>query len=163
MPDQSRVLSRRKFLNRVCLGLSGAAAAVVAVPIVGYLLSPLFKQAPSEWRDVGAETSFHVGETVEVTFDEPSPLQWSGQAAKTAAWLRRTDAGFTAFAINCTHLGCPVNWLPDAKLFLCPCHGGVFNADGIPAGGPPQLPLWTQQTRVRNGRVEILTRPLQAA
>jgi menaquinol-cytochrome c reductase iron-sulfur subunit len=161
--DRWKELSRRKLLNRMCLALSGAAAAVVGTPIVAYLLSPLFKRAPSEWRDVGAVDSFQVGQTVEVTFDEPSPLPWAGQAAKTAAWLRRTDAGFTAFAVNCTHLGCPVNWLPDAKLFLCPCHGGVFNADGQTAGGPPQRPLWTQETRVRNGRVEILTRPLQVA
>jgi menaquinol-cytochrome c reductase iron-sulfur subunit len=24
-----------------------------------------------------------------------------------------------AFSINCTHLGCPVRWLPDANLFMC--------------------------------------------
>ena len=163
MADRARELSRRKLLNRVCLALSGAAAAVVGFPIVAYLLSPLLKEAPSVWRDVGPVDHFQVGQTVEVTFDEPSPLPWAGQAAKTAAWLRRTDSGFTAFAVNCTHLGCPVNWLPDAELFLCPCHGGIFSDDGKVAGGPPLHPLWTQETRVRNGRVEILTRPLQVA
>jgi menaquinol-cytochrome c reductase iron-sulfur subunit len=163
VPTSNEEESRRRFLNRLCLGLGGAAAAVVGVPIVGYLLSPLIKSEKSAWRDVGAVDSFEVGETVEVTFDEPSPLPWAGQAAKTAAWLRRTEGGFTAFAVNCTHLGCPVNWIPDANLFLCPCHGGVFYADGKVAGGPPQRPLWTQQVRVQNGRVEILTRPLQVA
>lgn len=154
--------SRRRFLNRLCLGLGGIGAAIVGVPVLGYLLTPLFKSTKNDWRDVGAETDFKVGQTVEVAFDEPSPLPWAGQAAKTAAWLRRTDEGFSAFAVNCTHLGCPVNWLPDAKLFLCPCHGGVFDENGEVAGGPPQRPLWRQQVRVQNGRVEILTRPLQA-
>src|SRR3712207_8271662 len=40
-----------------------------------------------------------------------------------------------AFAVNCTHLGCPVRWIQDASLFLCPCHGGVFYSDGRVAGG----------------------------
>ncbi|HEY7036474.1 MAG TPA: ubiquinol-cytochrome c reductase iron-sulfur subunit [Thermomicrobiales bacterium] len=163
MTTSNREESRRTFLNRACLALGGVAAAIVGVPIVGYLLTPLIKSSQSAWRDVGAVDNFAVGTTVEVAFDEPSPLPWAGQAAKTAAWLRRTDDGFTAFAVNCTHLGCPVNWLADAKLFLCPCHGGVFYADGKVAGGPPQRPLWTQPVRVRNGRVEILTRPLQVA
>jgi menaquinol-cytochrome c reductase iron-sulfur subunit len=163
MSDQNAVLDRRRFLNRVCLILSGLAAAVVSVPIVAYLLSPLIRPAQNAWRDVGPVDQFAVGQTVEVSFEEPSPLPWAGQAAKTAAWLRRTDEGFTAFAVNCTHLGCPVNWLPDARLFLCPCHGGVYSADGEVAGGPPPRPLWKQQVRVTNGRVEILTRPLQVA
>ena len=60
-----------------------------------------------------------------------------GVTARTAAWLRRdSDASFTAFSVNCTHLGCPVRWFAEPKLFLCPCHGGVYNADGTVAGGP---------------------------
>ena len=81
--------------------------------------------------------------------------------AKTAAWLRReSDQQFIAFAINCTHLGCPVRWLPNADLFMCPCHGGVFYKDGTVASGPPPKPLVTYPVRVRDGRVEILTSPL---
>jgi menaquinol-cytochrome c reductase iron-sulfur subunit len=155
-------MNRRRFLNAVCIGLGGILTAVVGAPVVGYLLSPLLNPAKQVWRDVGAVDGYQVEQTVEVAFQDPSPLPWAGQTAKTAAWLRRTeDGGFTAFAVNCTHLGCPVNWLADARLFLCPCHGGVFTADGQVAGGPPLRPLWHHQVRVRNGRVEILTRPLQ--
>ena len=79
----------------------------------------------------------------------------------TAAWLRRTDASeFVAFAVNCTHLGCPVKWLTDASLFMCPCHGGVYYKDGSVAAGPPPRPLPQYPVRVRNGQVEILASPL---
>jgi menaquinol-cytochrome c reductase iron-sulfur subunit len=77
--------------------------------------------------------------------------------------LRRTgDREFTAFGLNCTHLGCPVNWRPGAELFLCPCHGGVYYADGSVAGGPPPRPLVRYSIRIGGGnRVQVLTRPLQ--
>ncbi len=158
---QQAVESRRKFLSRISLGLSGLAAAVVSVPIIAYLLSPLLRPAPQQWRDVGAVDSFRIGETVEVAFEDPAPLPWAGQTALTAAWLRRNgERDFTAFAINCTHLGCPVNWRADAALFLCPCHGGVYYADGSVAGGPPPHPLSTYDTQIVDGRVQILTKPV---
>jgi quinol---cytochrome c reductase iron-sulfur subunit, bacillus type len=158
-PDQ---VSRRQFLSHVSLALSGLAAAVVSVPILAYLLSPLLRPAANEWRDLGLVQNFDVGKTVEVAFDEPSSLPWAGQTARTAVWLRRTgDRDFTAFGLNCTHLGCPVNWRPDAELFLCPCHGGVYYADGTVAGGPPPRPLVQYQTRIIEGdRVQVLTQPL---
>jgi menaquinol-cytochrome c reductase iron-sulfur subunit len=161
MSTRTKELTRRRFLDALCLGLGGLASAAVGIPVVGYLLSPLLRPAKQVWRDVGAVDAFVAGATVEVTFQDPSPLPWAGETATAAAWLRRTeDGGFTAFAVNCTHLGCPVNWLADAKIFLCPCHGGVFTEQGEVAGGPPLRPLWRYQVRARNGRVEILTRPL---
>jgi menaquinol-cytochrome c reductase iron-sulfur subunit len=160
--DAEEVVSRRKFLNRISLALSGVAAAVVSIPIIAYLLSPLLQPPPEDWRDLGEVESFRVGETVEVAFDEPSSLPWAGQTARTALWLRRTaEREFVAFGLNCTHLGCPVNWRPGAELFLCPCHGGVYYADGSVAGGPPPRPLVRYEVRIiENDRVQVLTRPL---
>jgi menaquinol-cytochrome c reductase iron-sulfur subunit len=159
--EDPAVLSRRRLLSRLSLGLGALAGAVVAVPILSYLLSPLLNRAPNTWRDVGRVDDFRIDQTVEVSFEEPSPLPWAGQTARTAAWLRRTGPdSFVAFAVNCTHLGCPVNWRPEARLFLCPCHGGVFYADGRVAGGPPPRPLVRYDVRVQDGAVQILTRNL---
>jgi menaquinol-cytochrome c reductase iron-sulfur subunit len=88
-------------------------------------------------------------------------LPWAGVTAKTAAWLRRVDQEtFIAFSINCTHLGCPVRWLEQAELFMCPCHGGVYYKDGTVAAGPPPLPLPRYPVRLNNGKVEIQTNPI---
>ena len=51
-------------------------------------------------------------------------------------------------------------WLPDAELFLCPCHGGVFYHDGSVAAGPPPRPLTRYDVRVNGGQVEILAGPI---
>ena len=67
------------------------------------------------------------------------------------------DAEFIAFSVNCTHLGCPVRWLQDADLFMCPCHGGVYYFDGTVAAGPPPKPLIRYDVRTANDQVEIKT------
>ncbi len=158
------VASRRRFLSRLSLGLSAAAGAVVSVPIVAYLLSPLLGPRSQDWSDVGEVGAFRVGATVEVALQDPSPLPWAGQTARTAAWLRRdSEAQFTAFQVNCTHLGCPVRWEEKASLFLCPCHGGVYYADGRVAGGPPPQPLFKYEVRVQNGKVQVRNPGLQVS
>jgi menaquinol-cytochrome c reductase iron-sulfur subunit len=163
-PGPADTIKRRRFLSRISIALSTLVAAVMGVPVVGFLFSPLVRKPPRQWRPVGAVDGFKVGETVAVNFEDAAALPWSGVSARTAAWLRREDEkSFTAFSVNCTHLGCPVQWFADPKLFLCPCHGGVYNADGTVAGGPPPKPLSKYPVRVREGQVEILTSPIPLA
>jgi menaquinol-cytochrome c reductase iron-sulfur subunit len=149
-------LTRRGFLNKLSLGLSGLAGLVLGVPVIAYLLHPLLRPEQKDWIDVGPVDSFPQGRTVLRAVADPSPLPWAGQTAQTAAWVRRTGAQeFTVFAVNCTHLGCPVEWKPDANLFLCPCHGGVYYSDGAVAGGPPPNPLFKYQVRVQQGVLQV--------
>ncbi len=151
--------SRRRFLHRLSFVLGSVMGAVMGIPSLAYLLG--LRRPLSEWRAVGKLEEFKLEATVSVAFMDPSPLPWAGVTARTAAWLRRTGPEeFVAFAINCTHLGCPVRWLPDADLFMCPCHGGVFYKDGRVASGPPPRPLVRYPVRVRDGVVEILASPL---
>ncbi len=158
------LMRRRRFFARLS-AIGGAVIAVLlGVPVLGFVLQPLVERVPRLWRAVGAVEDFPIGATVEVQLVDASPLPWAGVTARTAAWLRRTgDAEFRAFSVNCSHLGCPVRWVPDAALFMCPCHGGVFYADGRVAAGPPPRPLAEYQVRVRRGQVEILTAPIPIA
>ncbi len=158
---EAQRIRRRRFLALISLGISGLAGAFIAVPWVGFVLAPLFRKTHDDWRDVGSVDSFTVGETVKVTFVDASSEPWAGVSGKTGAWLRReSQDNFTAFSINCTHLGCPVRWLPGANLFMCPCHGGVFYEDGCVAASPPREPLVRYQVRVQDGQVQVRTAPL---
>ncbi len=154
-------ISRRKFFERLSVTLGGGLALALLTPTVGFILGPLFMRKPRLWRPVGAADSFKVGETVAVRFEDASPASWAGVTANTAAWLRcESKDTFTAFSINCSHLGCPVRWLADADLFMCPCHGGVYYKDGTVAAGPPPKPLTRYPVRITNGQVELLTGPI---
>lgn len=156
-----KLLNREAFMGLFVLSVGGIASLVLGVPILGFLLGPIIQQPKQDWRDVGAVDQFKIGTTVEVTFDYAHQLAWGGPTRKTAAWLRRTGPkDFTAFAVYCTHLGCPVHWLQQPEIFLCPCHGSVFNGDGTVAGGPAPRPLFNYNVRVRNGRVEIRTQAM---
>jgi len=152
-------IGRRKFLIRLSIALGSLGAALVVVPSVAFLLG--FRKSPQIWRTVGKLDDFEIGSTVNVSFQDPSPLPWAGVTAQTAALLRRViDRQFIAFSMICTHLGCPVRWLADANLFMCPCHGGVFYANGQVASGPPPKPLVQYPVRVYNNEVQILTMPV---
>ncbi|HEY1435471.1 MAG TPA: Rieske 2Fe-2S domain-containing protein, partial [Thermoanaerobaculia bacterium] len=71
-------------------------------------------------------------------------------------WVRRTQGTeFQVFAVNCAHLGCPVRWFPQSNLFLCPCHGGAYYADGARAAGPPPRGLFRYDIKVENDRLFI--------
>jgi menaquinol-cytochrome c reductase iron-sulfur subunit len=153
--------SRREFFTHVSIALGSIAGVMVAIPIVGSILAPIIKKPKPDWRPVGALKAFSRDEFVKVNFVDASPLPWSGITAETAAWVRRTGQDtLIAFSVNCAHLGCPVRWVSGAKLFMCPCHGGVYYEDGSVAAGPPPRGLYQYPVRVRNGEVEILTSPI---
>ncbi|MFZ0454390.1 MAG: Rieske (2Fe-2S) protein [Ignavibacteriaceae bacterium] len=157
----SNKTSRRKFIIKILLLYSSFVTVVISIPVFGALLAPFFRKAPQIWRKVGEVDKFEVGKTVLVKFRDASPLPWSGLTAQTASWLRRESKDkFIAFSVNCAHLGCPVRWIPDAELFLCPCHGGVYNKDGSYAAGPPPHGLSKYPVRVKNNEVEILSSPV---
>lgn len=160
-PPPCQPTPRRRFLARWSVVLGVLTAAIVGLPVIGFFFAPLLRKVPRIWRPVGPVDQFRIGTTVAVKFEDASPLPWSGATAQTAAWLRRNGAEeFTAFSVNCTHLGCPVRWLPDTNLFMCPCHGGVYYADGRVAAGPPPRPLVRYPVRVRAGQVEVHTSPV---
>lgn len=50
------------------------------------------------------------------------------------AIVYKTNAGFQAYSLVCTHLGCTV--VEDGENFSCPCHGSQFDRDGRVLKGP---------------------------
>ena len=150
--------TRRNLLLKLGTVLNGIAATLLAIPIVGFALSGLTKpkQAKS-WISLGSLEQFPAGETRLATFKNPFTRPWDGATAEIPCWVRHIDGQeFQVFAINCTHLGCPVRWFPGSRLFMCPCHGGVFYEDGSHASGPPPRGLYEYPHKVENGALVIL-------
>jgi Rieske Fe-S protein len=87
---------------------------------------------------------------------EVVPLTLRRQGRETELKLR-LDPRFLVLAVNCAHLGCPVEWFAESGLFMCPCHGGVYYADGAHASGPPPRGLYPYVYGVTRRRgVELL-------
>jgi Rieske Fe-S protein len=148
--------TRRDFLFKVGLGLNVVAGAAMGIPLVGYVMSSFFKTPVLDWISLGTVDSFPEGKTRFASFENPVRRQWDGPTADIPCWVRRIEGEkFQIFAINCAHLGCPVRWFEESKLFMCPCHGGVYYEDGEHAAGPPPRGLFQYEYKVANGQLMI--------
>jgi len=148
--------SRRSFLFTLGVAINAIAAAVFAVPILGYVLSPARRFIWLDWIPLGPLADYPENQTRLAEYVNPFKKSWDGATAKLPCWVRRlTGNEFQVFAINCTHLGCPVRWFAESGLFMCPCHGGVFYSDGRHASGPPPRALYQYKYKVESGKLWI--------
>jgi nitrite reductase/ring-hydroxylating ferredoxin subunit len=148
--------TRRTFLLRLGVAINAIAVTLFAIPVVGYVASAMRRRTWSSWLALGPLSDFPENETRLATYVNPFARPWDGDTTKIPCWVRRIEGEtFQVFAINCTHLGCPVRWFAGAGLFMCPCHGGVFYADGRHASGPPPRALYQYRYKVEAGQLWI--------
>ncbi|GFE58521.1 ubiquinol-cytochrome c reductase iron-sulfur subunit [Geobacter sp. AOG1] len=134
--------SRRRFLG-ICLGgvLAGAGATVL-YPLVSYL-------APRRGSGGGSKVTIPAADVPE---GAAKFFEYNG---KTAVVIRQKNGALVALSAVCTHLGCVVQWQKEKEEFLCPCHGGRFNAAGLVLGGPPPKPLESIPVAAVNGIITV--------
>lgn len=150
---------RRSFLGWFAALTGLAAGLLVAVPGVRFLFGERRMKVP--WVKLGAVGDFTLNETRLVTFENPLRQPWDGITSQTGVYVRnlgvdpQNEPQFLVLSVNCAHLGCPVAWFPQSELFLCPCHGGVYYADGSHASGPPPRGMFHCVWRVHEGTLEI--------
>jgi len=148
--------NRRDVLLWVGAGLNVVAGAMIGIPIVGYALASFFRKKKYDWVSLGKLEIFPEGQTRLATYVNPLAREWDGVTSDTPCWVRRVEGEeFQVFAIHCTHLGCPVRWFTESKLFMCPCHGGVFYQNGAHASGPPPRDLYEYKYEIRNGELFV--------
>ena len=160
LPRPPGSMSRRFMLLKLGVALNALAGVLLGIPLVGYLASAARKKSMIDalaWIPLGEVDRFPEGQTRLATFRNPLTMPWDGPAGDVTCWVRRLEGEeFQVFAINCTHLGCPVRWFPQSELFMCPCHGGAYYADGAKASGPPPRGLFKYQSRIEDGKLVIL-------
>ena len=117
MTPQSQ--SRRGFLFRLGIALNVLGAALVGVPVVGYVFGAARRRTEGQsWITLGPVSGFPAGETRLATYENPVRVAWDGATAKIACWVRHIEGDrFQVFAVNCAHLGCPVRWFAQSRLF----------------------------------------------
>ena len=151
--------TRRGLFVKAGLLLNGIVGALLAVPVFRYLLSPVArarKPGYLSWVSLGRVDQFPAGETRLATYRNPVLTPSDGETANTSCWVRNVDGErFQVFSINCAHLGCPVRWFPQSNLFMCPCHGGAYYADGSRASGPPERGLFEQRYKIEGGSLFV--------
>jgi menaquinol-cytochrome c reductase iron-sulfur subunit len=143
---------RRNFFRAVVTAISGAIAAILAIPLAGFYAIPAFRKPKALWKECGPLGDFPVGDIRLVPLKPLDQREWPEDWGTEAAWVyRRSDRDVVIYNLHCTHVGCPVTWSPQARRFFSPCHGGVFDPDGRVLAGPPPRPLDRYEVKIENG------------
>lgn len=144
-------LDRRTFLKGLIVVLNLLLAVALAIPGVGYILTPVLRKTEHTWKKVGRVGDYAPGAFTKAIFGYVSASGYVRAEKSAFVWLRHEETGaFTAFSPKCTHMGCNVSWNRQAHRFECPCHGGMYDEEGRVIAGPPPKPLQRFQTRVEN-------------
>jgi Rieske Fe-S protein len=168
--------TRSRFLEASTLGVGAAIGAVVTLPVVGFMVLPAFTNVEEDEADLGPIENFPEDEYVIATYlSNPSV----GEVTRRTAFVRnngQADSGEPSFTIlysRCVHLGCPVQpngpideearrEVGDVELrpvlaqsFGCPCHGGLYDAEGNRQAGPPVRSMDRYTFSIRNGRLVL--------
>ena len=165
---KDKPVSRRKFLGYATVGLGAIVAALVAIPLIGSLISPLLqkRKAETKWVELGKIEDFKVGQPEMVQWVTSRMDGWYMETAPKAVWVVTEDGeNFTVFNPRCPHLTCAYSWKaegPHKGHFFCPCHDGVFDINGQVLGGPPPRPLDTLPVKVEDGRLFTMYKDFRA-
>jgi menaquinol-cytochrome c reductase iron-sulfur subunit len=152
-----RTLTRRQMIIATGAGAAGIAA-LLTVPAVGFVLSPLFQKTRISFIRVGPIDNIPLGTPTPLTVPVPSGEAYDTTPVNRIVYVVRKRGGDTLALTNvCTHMQCDVHWDPSRQQFLCPCHGGLYDRDGINVGGPPPSPLpeWVHTVVQENGEMVL--------
>jgi quinol---cytochrome c reductase iron-sulfur subunit, bacillus type len=168
--------TRSRFLEASTIGLGAAIGAIVTLPVLGFTVLPSFTNLEEDEADLGPLENFPQGEYVIASFlSNPA----AGEVSRRTTFVRNngpTDAGEPSFTIlysRCVHLGCPVqpNGPIDeesrknvkgvelrpvlAQSFGCPCHGGLYDAEGNRRAGPPVRSMDRYTFSIKDGHLVL--------
>jgi Rieske Fe-S protein len=167
---------RSKFLEASLIGLSAALGGVLTLPVLGFMVLPSFMDIEESDVDLGPIDNFPEGQYVIATY---LAVPEQGEVTRRTAFVRNNgpadngDPSFTILYSRCVHLGCPVqpNGPIDedakkdvggvelrpvlAQSFGCPCHGGLYDAEGNRTAGPPVRSLDRYSFSIKNGRLVL--------
>ncbi|MCI0458150.1 MAG: ubiquinol-cytochrome c reductase iron-sulfur subunit [Gemmataceae bacterium] len=153
------MFSRRQILTALILGMNSVIATALAIPVIGYVLTPLLRRVgAADWASLGPVSCFHGPEPQRVEYRYTSQAGYTAESVRDFVYVvPGTDKEPLVLSPVCTHMGCKVQWEADKQRFMCPCHGGQYLADGQNVAGPPPRPLERLPVRIENG--VLLIRP----
>jgi Rieske Fe-S protein len=158
-PDHAEPPGRRRalvvFVNATIAIIGGGLSALLGA----FVLRPPKGAGVGRWIRAGSTADLKPDEPVARILSVARVDGWYRERARETVFLVWDGAGSVrALSATCTHLGCQVQWDGQGKKFKCPCHGGVYAADGKVLSGPPPRPLEVVEARIDPGDASVLVR-----
>ena len=142
----ARRAGRRRLIRNAVLGAVGIAVAQLGVGL-GALLWP------NKTGAFGGEVSVRAA-------DVPPVMGPPYRSTAGRFYLARNAQGLLAMWWKCPHLGCTVPWVGPAdnpQAYQCPCHGSMYDYNGVLTGGPAPRPLDLMRVTVAGDTVVVDT------
>jgi menaquinol-cytochrome c reductase iron-sulfur subunit len=142
------------FVQTVTGLITGGLAA-----LLGAFAARTSKPADGVWLRAGSLADLTPNVPVPQVLSVPRQDGWYRERARRTVFVVWDgDQNVHALSATCTHLGCQVRWDAASTRFRCPCHGGVFDAQGQVVEGPPPRPLDRVDARVDTTQRAIMVR-----
>jgi Rieske Fe-S protein len=147
--------TRRRFLSSITNGILSVIGGILAFIFGGAVLSSTVRRQ-EDWLPASTLLDLPDNEPTPVTLTVARLDGFRQVIDRRTIFLVKTgESEVAAIDSMCTHLGCLVAWDPQAQLFKCPCHGGIYDRTGKVKDGPPPAPLVKIATRVDGERVLV--------
>ena len=156
-------VSRRDFIKGTAAMIGGLIGAVIAIPSIGFLLSPALKaEEDTDTIDLGPLENYPIGIPTRFETTRTRVNGWERTGTNYGLFVvKKSDTEVRVFSDICTHLGCRVSWHADQEHYISPCHDGHFDKMGNVVSGPPPRPLDEYITRIENGNLFVSLPPVR--
>ena len=159
----SPVGTRRTFFHWVTTAAAGLIGIGLAIPLIGYVISPALKRREQQWVEVGQAGDLPVGIPKQLDYVQTIQDGWMESRTQKAVWaVKQAGGGVTVFSPICTHLGCGYRWEDADRKFKCPCHGSVYDADGKVLAGPAPRRLDVLPSKIEDGKLFVIYKEFKA-
>ena len=153
---EGETITRRRFMTGTAHGAGALMTMGISLPALAFAVGPIFDNVSLGWQPVGPPDIFPDDNYIPAIITTAPGV---GEAGKSTVYIRARNPKvdttppnqynrWVALTNRCAHLGCPVRWVPAAERFICPCHGGVYDLQGVRVAGPPPRPLDRFYTRL---------------
>ena len=154
----ARSTSRRSFLGALLGVGSAAVGALLSVPLIRFAMHPLLsKTTETAWADVGSlDELSSITAPVKRLVTVEHRDGWRKVVSEKPVYVIKSDAGkLQVLSPICSHLGCSISWRESQNQFVCPCHVGIFSADGTRISGPTPRSMDELESKVENGKLKV--------
>lgn len=155
--------SRRNFFQWMIGIASGLIGAGLAIPLIGYVISPALKRREQSWIEVANLSDLPVDEPTQLDHVTTIRDGWMERKSQKAVWaVKQVDGNVIVYSPICTHLGCGYRWEGEDRKFKCPCHGSVYDVMGQVLAGPAPRSLDVLPSKIDNGRLLVMYKEFKA-
>ena len=160
---EGETVTRRRFMTGTVHGAGALMTMGFTLPALAFAIGPIFNNDSLGWQTVGRPDMFTPDNYIPVVMVIAPGI---GEAGNSTTYIRARNLSldtqpanqynrWVAVSSRCSHLGCSVRWVPASERFICPCHGSVFDLEGVRVAGPAPRPLDRFFTRLHDGFVQV--------